>query len=55
MTRPSKQRQARGEVCREAPFSDPFGLGDEEGKQTGDPFAYSDLRGDEDLAVPISK
>jgi hypothetical protein len=27
----------------------------EEGEQPGDPFAYSDLRGDEDLAVPISK
>jgi hypothetical protein len=41
--------------ARDGWLNDPFGAGAVEGEQPGDPFAYSDLRGDQELVVPISK
>ena len=52
-----QRRQAQDEARREQPFTDPFGQRDEDGEQGEgeDPFGYSDLRGDDQRVVPISK
>jgi len=51
-------RAAREDAGRDQTFTDPFGqrADDEgEGEPRDDPFGYSDLRGDDQMVVPISK